>query len=322
LVLPHRTLGGGFTSIYKIMSQSNLIAEKTTKKTASQKEKASKTTAKLKKYPQSPEQLEVKLDFARVSQQVSDYVLFSPMHYEPGYAYPLLIWLHGPGNDERQIMKMMPLISMRNYVGIAPRGLARPVEAVSPPVFSELKNRRMEPTAVPELVRRLNQEQEKAKEKEKSLKEVYDWSQTEEGIAYAEQKVFDCLSIAEEKCHIAKNRVFLVGFDSGGTMAFRLAMQYPDYFSGVISLGGRFPEGNLPLRQWNTIRNLPTLLAIGKESSTYSPENARSDLRLFHTAGLSVCVRQYDCGQELSLEMLQDVNRWMMERICDKSEAP
>lgn len=176
---------------------------------------------------------------------------------------------------------------------------------------------------MPELMHKLDLEQEKAREKEKSLKEVYDWTQTEEGIAYAEQKVFDCISVAEEKCHLARNRTFLAGFDSGGTMAFRLAMQYPDYFGGVISLGGRFPEGNLPLRQWNTIRNLPTMLAIGKESPTYSPEDARSDLRLFHTAGLSVCVRQYDCGQELTLDMLQDANRWIMERVCDKgSDSP
>ncbi len=284
-----------------------------TKKPAPPKEKTSKTTAKPKKQPQMREQLHVQLDFARVSHQVADYVLFSPMHYEPGYAYPLLIWLHGPGNDERQLLKIMPLVSMRNYVGISPRGIALPAETVSGAKRFERSN-----TAIPELMLRLNHEQEKTKAKEKSLKEIYDWPQTDEGITLAEQKVFDCISIAAEKCHVARNRVFLAGFGTGGTMAFRLAMQYPNEFGGVVSLGGRFPEGNLPLRQWNAIRNLPTMLAIGKESPIYSPEDARSDLRLFHTAGLSVCVRQYDCGQELSLEMLQDVNRWVMERVCDK----
>ena len=289
-----------------------------TKKPASPKEKASKTpktAAKLKKQPllqpNLQEQLEVKLDFARASHQVSDYVLFSPMHYEPGYAYPLLIWLHGPGNDERQLLKIMPLVSMRNYVGISPRGVALPAKPQAETVLRPS-------SAIPELMLRLNQEQEKTKTREKSFKEIYDWPQTDEGITFAEQKVFDCISVAEEKCHIARNRIFLAGFGSGGTMAFRLAMQYPNDFGGVISLGGHFPQGNLPLRQWNTVRNLPTMLAIGKESPIYSPEDARFDLRLFHTAGLSVCVRQYDCGQEISLEMLQDVNRWIMERVCDK----
>lgn len=48
--------------------------------------------------------------------------LFAPMHYEDGYAYPLLVWLHGPNDDERQLQRIMPLVSMRNYVATAPRG--------------------------------------------------------------------------------------------------------------------------------------------------------------------------------------------------------
>jgi phospholipase/carboxylesterase len=51
--------------------------------------------------------------------------VFAPLHYEPGYAYPLLIWLHGPGLDEGQLRRVMPLVSMRNYVAVAPRGPGR-----------------------------------------------------------------------------------------------------------------------------------------------------------------------------------------------------
>lgn len=50
----------------------------------------------------------------------SAYQLFVPLHYERGYAYPLIVWLHGTGDDERQIDRVLPLISMRNYVGAAP----------------------------------------------------------------------------------------------------------------------------------------------------------------------------------------------------------
>ena len=306
------------------MSHTNLVEKSLVSlKEKTPKANSPKTEPKTKAKKAPSEQLEVKLDFARASHQASDHVLFSPMHYEPGYAYPLLIWLHGPGNDERQILKMMPLISMRNFVGIAPRGICRPAECSKETLvssLSSLKNRQLKlaQTAVPELVLRLDEEKEKEKIREKAKQGFFDWPQTDEGITLAEQKVFDCISFAEEKCNVANNRVFLVGFDSGGTMAFRLAMQYPQYFAGAVSLGGRFPEGNLPLSQWNTVRNMPTMLAIGKKSPVYSPEDARGDLRLLHTAGLSVSVRQYDCGQEISTEMLLDVNRWIMERVCDK----
>jgi hypothetical protein len=39
------------------------------------------------------------------------------------------------------------------------------------------------------------------------------------------------------------------------------------------------------------------------------------DLRLLHTAGLSVTLRQYPCGHELAPQMLADANRWIMEQI-------
>jgi len=47
--------------------------------------------------------------------------IFAPMHYERNYAYPLVVWLHGPGCDEHQLRRVMPHISMRNYVAVAPR---------------------------------------------------------------------------------------------------------------------------------------------------------------------------------------------------------
>ncbi len=256
-----------------------------------------------KKAKPTPEKLTVQLDFARVSLPSEEkHVLFSPMHYEPGYAYPLLVWLHGPGNDERQITRILPLISMRNFVGIAPRGIEVPD---SPSETSNLEAAR---AAVPDLVLRLD------REKKKGI--AYDWPQSEAGINDAEQSIFDCIGIAREKCHIAKNRIFLLGFDNGGTMALRIAMRYPQYFAGVVSLGGGMPGGQLPFRQWASIRDMPIFLTLGKDSPSYSPETARSDLNLYHTAGLSVSVRQYSCGQELLPEMLQDVNRWIMERVC------
>lgn len=47
--------------------------------------------------------------------------LFVPMHYEKKYAYPLIVWLHGNGSDSRQLNQIMPHVSMRNYVGVAPQ---------------------------------------------------------------------------------------------------------------------------------------------------------------------------------------------------------
>jgi phospholipase/carboxylesterase len=51
------------------------------------------------------------------------YQLLAPVHYEPNYAYPLLIWLHSAGDDQRQLRRVMPHVSLRNYVAVGPRGV-------------------------------------------------------------------------------------------------------------------------------------------------------------------------------------------------------
>ena len=51
----------------------------------------------------------------------SEVSVFVPKHYEGKYAYPLIIWLHSSGGNEREIEPLMPEISERNYFGLAVR---------------------------------------------------------------------------------------------------------------------------------------------------------------------------------------------------------
>ena len=64
------------------------------------------------------------LDFSKTSFSTTGPTLFLPMHYEPGYSYPLVVWLHSDGDDRQQLNRILPEISMRNYVGVGPEALA------------------------------------------------------------------------------------------------------------------------------------------------------------------------------------------------------
>lgn len=230
------------------------------------------------------------------------HALFSPMHYEPGYAYPLIIWLHGKSSTaERQLMKIMPLVSMRNFVAVAPRGAE--LLSVAPLVDA--------------MTQHVSRQHASQSGKANNVTTRYGWLDTDAGFDLAQKRVFDSLQIASEKCNISKRRIFLAGFDDGGTMAFRIAMQFPQYFAGVVSLGGAFPQGKMSLWQLNAIRNMPCLMSVGRDSTVFPPTEAARQMTLFHTAGMAVTVRQYPCRQELSTHMLEDVNRWIMERITD-----
>ena len=51
---------------------------------------------------------------------ISDSCLFVPLHYERNYKYPLVVWLHNNGDDPQQIHRVMPKLSLQNFVAIAP----------------------------------------------------------------------------------------------------------------------------------------------------------------------------------------------------------
>jgi phospholipase/carboxylesterase len=105
-------------------------------------------------------------------------------------------------------------------------------------------------------------------------------------------------------------------------MAFRVAVNHPGRFAGVVSLCGAFPGNFSPLRRLEDVRRLPVFLAVGRDSSQYSPAQACNDLRLFHTAGISVALRQYPCRHELAPQMLRDLDRWIIEQITQRADTP
>ncbi len=206
--------------------------------------------------------------------------MFVPMHYEPNYAYPLLVWLHGAGDDQRRLRQIMPHVSTRNYAAVAPK---------------------LPPAA-------LTQRGDSA------------WSRgAAESLLRAETRVFQAIEGAESRLHVAGHRVFLVGWGSGGSLALRIALLYPNRFAGVASLGGPFPHGGRPLQRLDQVRSLPLLLACGRGSRGYDEPAVCRDLRLMHTAGICVTLRQYPVGDELTTKMLADLNHWVMAQICPQA---
>jgi phospholipase/carboxylesterase len=211
---------------------------------------------------------------AAESQTQDAHCIVTPLHYERNYAYPLIVWLHGPGDDERQVTRVMPHISSRNYAAVGPRGTERMAESRG-----------------------------------------YRWSQNPADLARAEQRVLSAISAARNWLNIAGTRVYLAGFGCGGTMAFRIALAQPRLFAGVLSFGGLFPNTLRPLSELESARDLKMFIANGVDSAQYPQSEMCRNLRLFHVAGLSLCLRLYPCGDELLTNMLSDMDRWIMDQL-------
>jgi len=208
------------------------------------------------------------------------YATFAPIHYEEGYAYPLLVWLHGSAGNERELRQAMPHISMRNFVAVAPRGVCESEYAAG----------------------------------------RFGWRQTESAIEAAHNRINDCIALAQDRFNIHPERIFLVGHGSGATMALRTAWNEPGKFAGVAAINGPLPSRLSPLRRVNEIRRVPCLLTTSRESRAYPSDQVCQDLRLLHSAGCVVSLRQYPGGDGLTSGMLSDLNRWAMDLVC-KSKA-
>lgn len=46
--------------------------------------------------------------------------LFTPLGYEPGYDYPLLVWLPDPANERFDLGRAMKRVSLRNFLAVEP----------------------------------------------------------------------------------------------------------------------------------------------------------------------------------------------------------
>ncbi len=254
---------------------------------------------------------------------------FAPMHYESDYAYPLIVWLHGPGSSEDELSQVMPLISTRNHVAIAPRGTHR-----SP--------------------RGTHGAPRGSRQVESDLG-LYRWDDTADGIAEAGERVADCIAIATERFHIHPDRIFIAGHSSGGTMAHRLGIEFPEQFAGAISLGGEVPRGSHLLKNINQARQLPLMLAVSpaaesdaeshaspaqdsdsdgdsdsdsdgdinsdieNDATSYSIKRIMDDVRFLHCAGLSLSLQLFPEGDELTTVMFKDLNSWVMKQSCPTS---
>jgi phospholipase/carboxylesterase len=224
----------------------------------------------------SPPAQHRRVDAARVRKPVSagdalSYV--APEGYEANYAYPLVVWLHNAGGNERQLARVMPLVSTRNYVGLGVRG----------PAAAECRG--------------------------------YAWPQSVECITAAEERVGDAVAKTRQRFSIHSSRIFLAGFQSGGTMALRIALRNPEQFAGAVSIGGAFPDGHMPLARLAQLRKFPLLLAHCRDSETYPIDRVCQELRLFHAAAMCVTLRQYPCDDEMTTQMLSDLDRWLMEQV-------
>ncbi len=198
--------------------------------------------------------------------------MFVPDNYEPGYPYPLVIWLHGAGGGDQEIDQIMPQISDRNMFGIGLRGNRRTTLAAHGPAT---------------------------------------WSDDPADVAALADTLYETVCNVRRLFHIHSERIFLAGCDQGATLATRLLLEYPDWFAGLLSVGGEIPGITNPLANFRQLQGKRVLVGSCPERRN---QHAKSMLlaRVLNSAGMQVTIRRCADLRFESTTLLRDANHWIL----------
>jgi phospholipase/carboxylesterase len=205
---------------------------------------------------------------------------FLPVGYEPNYPYPLIVFLHGQGGSEEQVLRLAPRLSRRNYICIGLRG--RHLVGTRP-----------------------------------DGRGCYGWGDLGFGDSPVEDYLVRAVEQTRRNFHVHSERIYLAGVHDGATLAYRLALAMPDRVAGVIALNGVLPKGG-PLFRYPDVRQLRAWIGHGIANSVAPLSLARANYRLLYTAGLDVRMQTYPTTHRLHPDMLRDVNRWVMEHVTSE----
>ena len=205
---------------------------------------------------------------------------FLPKGYEPRYPYPLIVFFHGNGGNEEQILRLAPKLSRRNYICIGLRGpayLGRGADGS--PAFGWGDN------------------------SQRTLIEDY---------------LLRAVEQTRLSYHVHSERIYLAGLADGASIAYRLGLTFPEKLGGVVSLNGAMPRLDRPLFRLPALRDLRVFIGHGIANSKVPLSLAKEDRRLLYSAGVDVEMHTYPTTQRLHPDMLKDLNRWMIDR-CNET---
>lgn len=205
---------------------------------------------------------------------------FLPVSYEPRYPYPLIVFFHGHGGNEEQILRLAPKLSRRNYISIGLRG---PLE------LGPRKDGRL----------------------------GYSWGGASQATLI-EDYVLHAVEQTRLNYHVHSERIYLAGIAEGAELAYRMALTFPEKIGGVISLNGAMPRLHRPLFRFASVRELSVFIGHGIADPVVPLSLAKQDCRLLSAAGVDVQMRTYPTTHKLHPDMLRDINRWIIAR-CNEA---
>ena len=208
-----------------------------------------------------------------------------PDQFDPSRKYPLLIGLHGNGGNSEQLLAAMNnVLKKEPLILAAPQGAYANFPLLFGPHFSwEIQTR------------------------DRELWKL--------GDPLAVENVGHAIRVLKEKYPVSE--VYVLGFSQGAAYAFLSGFLLPGQVTGIVSIGGLFPETDT---DFSILKEAD--IASGKKIRVFIAQGshdpaipvglgARTTVKL-KKYGFDVVYREYEGGHEISPDVLREIYSWMV----------
>lgn len=137
-----------------------------------------------------------------------------------------------------------------------------------------------------------------------------------EEFARASEQVLAFLDAAQESYPIDPQKIVLLGFSQGGTLALDLALRDSSRFAGLAALSSWLPEEVAAQIQPDSAhQSLPVLVVHGTEDPMVPVDRARESRQRLTEIGVLLTYREHEMGHEICAEALRDIITWLDEKV-------
>ncbi len=125
-------------------------------------------------------------------------------------------------------------------------------------------------------------------------------------------KILFCIDKIIEKEKISPHRIFIGGFSQGGTMACKLALEYPDVVDGFIVHNTKLPNVYQIRTDKSEYKTLRGLVINGRNDKILDPINSKQIASTFLTLGADIQSKELEMGHEFPKLSRDLINEWMI----------
>ncbi len=124
------------------------------------------------------------------------------------------------------------------------------------------------------------------------------------------------LDDATERYDVDPERIALLGFSQGGSLAYRLGLAEPSRFRGIAALSTWLPDEAMERADRDHVGQLPVLVQHGADDPLVGIDRGRGSRDRLVELGVQPDYREYPMQHQIVPESLRDLSDWL-ERIFE-----